>query len=75
MPKGRGSQESELSNRFESCGHGVPESLQPFESKKTKGKISRDEWNAVVSQAQEVLNLAEQGKLTDEERRKQFAAF
>jgi hypothetical protein len=46
-----------------------------LKARKQRGKISRDEWNATLSQAQEVLDLAEQGKLTDEEMRKRFAAF
>ena len=46
-----------------------------LKARKQRGKISRDEWNAALSQVQEVLNLAEQGKLSDEEMRKRFAAF
>ncbi|WP_297871831.1 DUF6076 domain-containing protein [uncultured Oscillibacter sp.] len=46
-----------------------------LKARKQRGKISRDEWNATLSQVQEVLDLAEQGKLTDEEMRKLFATF
>ena len=46
-----------------------------LKARKQRGKISRDEWNAALSQVQEVLDLAEQGKLTDEEMRKLFATF
>jgi hypothetical protein len=46
-----------------------------LKARKQRGKISRDEWNAALSQVQEVLDLAEQGKLSDEEMRKRFAAF
>ena len=46
-----------------------------LKARKQRGKISRDEWNAALSQVQEVLDLAEQGKLSDEEMRKRFATF
>nr|WP_325204517.1 DUF6076 domain-containing protein [uncultured Oscillibacter sp.] len=46
-----------------------------LKARKQRGKISRDEWNATLAQVQEVLDLAEQGKLSDEEMRKRFAAF
>ncbi len=46
-----------------------------LKARKQRGKISADEWNAALSQAQKVLDLAEQGKLSDEEMRKRFAAF
>ena len=46
-----------------------------LKARKQRGKISRDEWNAAMSQVQEVLDLAEQGKLSNEEMRKRFAAF
>ena len=46
-----------------------------LKARKQRGKISRDEWNAALYQVQEVLDLAEQGKLSDEEMRKRFAAF
>ncbi len=46
-----------------------------LKARKQRGKLSRDEWNAVVSQAQKVLELAEQGKLSDEEMRKRFTEF
>ena len=46
-----------------------------LKARKQRGKISSDEWNATLSQVQEVLDLAEQGKLTDEEMRKLFATF
>jgi len=46
-----------------------------LKARKQRGKISRDEWNATLSQVQKVLDLAKQGKLTDEEIRKRFSAF
>lgn len=46
-----------------------------LKARKQRGKISKDEWNAIVSQVQEVLDLAEQGKLSDEEMRERFQAF
>jgi hypothetical protein len=46
-----------------------------LKARKQRGKISRDEWNATLSQVQKVLDLAKQGKLTDEEMRKRFSAF
>ena len=46
-----------------------------LKARKQRGKISRDEWNTIVSQAQEVLDMAERGELTDEEMRNQFCKF
>ncbi len=46
-----------------------------LKARKQRGKISKDEWNASVSQAQEVLDMAERGELSDEEMRKRFCAF
>lgn len=46
-----------------------------LKARKQRGKMSRVEWNAVVSQAQEVLDLAECGELSNEEMRKQFSTF
>ena len=46
-----------------------------LKARKQRGKISRDEWNAAVSQAQTVLDMAERGELSDEEMRKRFGAF
>jgi len=46
-----------------------------LKARKQRGKISKDEWNAALSQAQGVLDLAEQGKLTDEEMRNRFRTF
>ena len=46
-----------------------------LKARKQRGKISRDEWNAALPQVQEVLDLAEQGKLSDEAMRMRFAAF
>ena len=46
-----------------------------LKARKQRGKISRDEWNTTLSQVQEVLDLAERGKLTNEEMRKLFATF
>jgi len=46
-----------------------------LKARKQRGKISRDEWNAALAQAQKVLDLAEQGKLSDEEMQRRFGAF
>ncbi len=46
-----------------------------LKARKQRGKISSDEWNNAVAQAQEVLMQAEQGKLSDEEMRKKFISF
>lgn len=46
-----------------------------LKARKQRGKISKDEWNAAVAQAQEVLDKAEQGELSDEEMRNRFDAF
>ncbi len=35
--------------------------------RKQRGKISTDEWNAAVVQAQELVAQSERGELTDEE--------
>ena len=57
------------------AGMGYRKVYNRLKARKQRGKISRDEWNATLSQAQKVLDLAEQGKLSDEEMRKRFAAF
>ena len=46
-----------------------------LKARKQRGKISRDEWNTLVSQAQEVLEMAEWGELSDEEMRERFRLF
>jgi len=47
-----------------------------LKAKKQRGKISRDEWNATVSQAQKVTeSIGYGGELSDEEVRRRFAAF
>jgi len=43
--------------------------------RKQRKKITTDEWNIAVARAQEVLDMAERGELTDEEMRKRFEAF
>ena len=35
--------------------------------RKQRGKISRDEWNAAIAEAQELAVQSERGELTDEE--------
>jgi hypothetical protein len=35
--------------------------------RKQRGKISRDEWNAAIAEAQELVAQSERGELTDEE--------
>lgn len=46
-----------------------------LKQRKNRKKISRDEWNAAVAEAMNVLEQSEQGKLNDEEMRKRFAEF
>lgn len=43
-----------------------------LKARKQRGKISKEEWNAAVSQAQTILDMAERGEMTDEEVRKRF---
>lgn len=43
-----------------------------LKARKQRGKISKEEWNAAVSQAQTILDMAERGELSDEEVRKKF---
>ena len=43
-----------------------------LKQRKTRGKISTDEWNTAVAKAQELLEQAEQGLLTDEELKKKL---
>ncbi len=38
-----------------------------LKARKRRGKISTDEWNAAVAQAQELVAQSERGELTDEE--------
>ena len=65
---------------------GHPQNLSPadveyrkvynrLKARKQRGKISTDEWNAAVAQAQEILDMAGRGELSDEEMRRRFAAF
>lgn len=46
-----------------------------LKARKQRGKISKEEWNTFVSQAQKVLDMAERGELSDQEMRKRFCAF
>ena len=46
-----------------------------LKARKQRRKISTDEWNAALAQAQEVLDMAESGELSDEEMRERFRAF
>lgn len=43
-----------------------------LKQRKTRGKISTDEWNNAVAKAQELLTQTEQGMLTDEELKKKL---
>jgi hypothetical protein len=43
-----------------------------LKTQKSRGKISVDEWNALVAQAQEVKDQAERGELSDEEMKVTF---
>lgn len=46
-----------------------------LKARKQRGKISVDEWNAAVAEAQELLDRSERGELTDEELRRRFEEF
>lgn len=46
-----------------------------LKARRQRGKISKEEWNVLVSQVQEVLDMAEQGELSDKEMRKTFYNF
>ena len=41
--------------------------------RKQRGKISRDEWNAAIAEAQELVARSERGDLTDEELKDKLA--
>ena len=43
-----------------------------LKARKQRGKISTDEWNAAVANAQELVAQSERGELTDEELRKKL---
>ena len=43
--------------------------------RKQRGKISVDEWNAAVAEAQELLERSERGELMDEELTRRFEEF
>ncbi|MCM1233991.1 MAG: DUF6076 domain-containing protein [Ruminococcus flavefaciens] len=43
-----------------------------LKQRKNRGKISLDEWNTAMAQAQELLERSERGELTDEELRKKL---
>ena len=45
-----------------------------LKARKQRRKISKDEWNTALAQAQKVLDMAERGELSDEEMRRQFRA-
>lgn len=38
-----------------------------MKTRKQRGKISTDEWNAAVAEAQDLVARSERGELTDEE--------
>ena len=46
-----------------------------LKARKQRRKISTDEWNATLVQAQEVLDMAERGELSYREMRERFRAF
>ena len=46
-----------------------------LKARKQRRKISTDEWNAALAQAQKVLDMAERGELSDGEMRERFRAF
>ena len=46
-----------------------------LKARKQRGKISKEEWNTFVSEAQKVLDMAERGELSDQEMRKRFCTF
>lgn len=41
--------------------------------RKQRGKISREEWNAAIAEAQELVARSERGDLTDEELKDKLA--
>ena len=46
-----------------------------LKQRKNRGKISVDEWNAAVARAQEILEEAERGELTDTELKERLAGL
>ena len=46
-----------------------------LKARKQRGKISVDEWNAALAQAQKVLDMAERGELSDEKMQERFRTF
>ena len=44
-----------------------------MKTRKQRGKISKDEWNAAVAKAQELVARSERGELTDEELKNKLA--
>ncbi len=46
-----------------------------MKQRKNRGKISVDEWNAAVVRAQEILEGAERGELSDAELKDKLAAL
>ena len=46
-----------------------------LKARKQRRKLSTDEWNTALAQAQEVLDMAERGELSDKEMRERFRAF
>lgn len=46
-----------------------------LKARKQRGKISVDEWNAVVAKAQDLKAQTERGELSDKELRKQLEVF
>lgn len=46
-----------------------------LKARKQRGKISVDEWNAIVAKAQDLKEQTERGELSDEELRRQLAAL
>ena len=44
-----------------------------LKTRKQRGKISKDEWNAAVAKAQELVARSERGELTDEELKNKLA--
>ena len=46
-----------------------------LKARKQRGKISVDEWNTAVAQAQDLKEQSDRGKLTDEELRRQLEAL
>ena len=46
-----------------------------LKARKQRRKLSTDEWNTALAQAQKVLDMAERGELSDKEMQARFRTF